>query len=242
MKTSPPDRILIAELEADNFPAENGWTTSERMGSRLQASVPQTPALLPPPVSAGPCLSRGGRSRLSPTFRASSTLAGLAAGLALIAYGEGVFNTNTNAIVPSSTANVSPAKILSAPPPASAEVARTGIPAKTVKAEKPATRLRPPSPRPVAAVKKRSAGSTRSTSEARASRTVRPLPGVERPRRRNFLGLRTVAGWITGSKSDRSDKPDRKATADKANASARRERPASPADAPEPPERAEAVK
>jgi hypothetical protein len=44
---------------------------------------------------------------------------------------------------------------------------------------------------------------------------------VEKPRRRNFLGLRTVAGWITGSKSDSSDKRDRKPSADKVNASAR---------------------
>jgi hypothetical protein len=27
---------------------------------------------------------------------------------------------------------------------------------------------------------------------------VRPVPQVEKPPRRNFLGLRTVADWITG--------------------------------------------
>jgi len=223
MKTSPSDRRFIAELAADNLPAEDGRTTSERMRSGLQASVAQTPALLPLPISVAP-RHRTGRSGSSWTFRMSSVIVGLAAGLALIAYAEGVFNTT--AIAPSSTTSVPPAKIPGALVPAPAEVVRTAIPAKTVETPKTArtvkvrTATRPPSSRPVAAEKRRTAGSTRSMREDRAS-TARPLADVERPRRRNFLGLRTVAGWITGSKSDRSDRADRKSAAEKANASAR---------------------
>jgi hypothetical protein len=214
MKTSPPDRIFIAELESDSFPAEASRTVPERTGSRLQACVAQTPALLPLPTSTGPRQVKGGRSG-SRTFRVTSTIGGVAAGLALIAYSERLFNTN--AIVPSSTTSVPLASIPGVPPPASAEAARTAIPLETVKT---ASRPAAASPRPVAAVKKRPAGSTRSTGANRSS-TVRPVLGAERPRRRNFLGLRTVAGWITGSKADRSDKRDRKSPADKATASAR---------------------
>jgi hypothetical protein len=165
----------------------------------------------------------------------SSTAVGVAAGIALIAYAEGVFNTK--AIAPSSTTSVPAAKIPGALAPAPADVARNPIPAKTIETAKTAgtvkvktaTRPRPPSPRPVVAVNQRAAGSTRSMREDRP--TTRQLRDVERPRRRNVLGLRTVAGWFTGSKSDRSDKPDRKSDADKGNSAARRERPASPADA-----------
>lgn len=215
MKTSPTDRIINAELQADNFPAEDGRAAPARAGSWLQASVAQTPALLPPPASTGSRRSRGGSSGSSRTFRVSATVGCLAAGLALIAYSAGRIHTNAN--VSSSMTSVPPAKMPSAAPPASAEGARTAVSVKTVKM---ATGTRPPSPRPIAAVKKRPAGSPRSTSADRAS-TGRSLAGAEKPRRRNFLGLRTVAGWFTGPKADRSDKPDRKSAAGKPNASAR---------------------
>jgi hypothetical protein len=119
----------------------------------------------------------------SRAFRVSSTLAGLVAGLILIAYGEGLFNATT--VEPAPIVRVAPAKIPNAAPPkAGAPAASTPVP-------------RPPSPRSAAA-KKRPAGSTRSARAGQGGTIVRPVPHAETPRRRNFLGLRTVADWIAG--------------------------------------------
>jgi hypothetical protein len=220
MNADAPDPRLIAEFQAEEGPAAPGRNPANlsaeaqrakaEAGSHVQPQ-PRTwrPALRPLILSlssldrarddpelvegkeersghalAGPLgVQAAAAPHLSRAFRVSSTLAGLAAGLALIAYGEGLFQETP--IEPSPIVSVPPAKIPTVSP------AKTSEPAASV--------TRPRSPSPLgAAAKKRPAGSKRSTSAEPAGTAVLPVPQVEKRPRRNFLGLRTVAGWITG--------------------------------------------
>ena len=194
MNADAPDPGLVDELQAEVRRAE--FALECEPGPVDPASRVSPTSLKLQRRRKGPALREGVAPHVSRTFRVSSTLAGLAAGLALIAYGEGLFNATP----------VEPAPIMSVPPAKIVDMSAS----KLSEPAASATRPRRPSPRSATATK-RPAISKRSTSAETAGTTVGAASHLEKPRRRNFLGLRSVADWISGRSKTRRPGEPRKA-------------------------------